>query len=317
MRCLAVSITQAASVSKCNFSSNASVLATLLITDSASITFISIKGISNRSVLAKLIEDVSGFCYLFSTSLANFNTSNSSCPVGSVLDFPSFATRTHGMLFSGVFCLASLASSFSAVQASAMTLFTDAKIERYTSYLEASSACVCRNRCFVDTRCLAVSITQAASVSKCYFSSSASVLTTLLITDSAFITFMKNKVCKPGFEEVGGFCYFFSSVTANFDKAKSSCPTGSVLAFPSSATQMNDLVDYIKKNKADVENWWVDATLRLSDMKFYWPDGIEIVSSEISNRQSDPYARLQRSEDYLPSDTNRDKPYNFICQYRK
>ncbi|XP_047735953.1 uncharacterized protein LOC125177718 [Hyalella azteca] len=107
--------------------------------------------------------------------------------------------KGRGMFFSNVICLVSLSSSFSAVQASTMTLFTDVKIAQAwtTSYLEAPSACVCRNRCFVDTRCLAVSITQAASVSKCYFSSSASVLTNLLITDSAFITFIKNKgVCR-------------------------------------------------------------------------------------------------------------------------
>ncbi|XP_047737617.1 uncharacterized protein LOC125178279 [Hyalella azteca] len=223
------------------------------------------------------------------------------------------------MFFSGVFCLASLASSFSAVQGSPMTLFTDATIAQAwtTSSLEAPSACVCRNRCFVDTRCLAVSITQAASVSKCHFSSNASVLTSLLITAPAFITFMKNKVCKPGFEEVGGFCYFFSTVTANFDEAKSSCPTGSVLAFPSSATQMNDLLDYIKKYKAGVDNWWVDATLQLSDMKFYWPDGIEIVSPKIGNILSEPYARLQKDNNYLPSDTIGGSIFNYICQYRK
>ncbi|XP_018015123.1 C-type lectin lectoxin-Enh4-like [Hyalella azteca] len=196
-----------------------------------------------------------------------------------------------------------------------MTLFTDAKItgDCTTSTLEAPSACVCRNRCFVDTQCLAVSITQAASVSKCHFSSSASVLTTVLITNPAFITFTKKRdACMPGFEAVGGFCYFFSADKVDFTTAKSSCPSGSVLAYPSSATQMADLVAYLKCNKSGMSDWWVDLTLNAG--KWLWSDGTATTGANLGNSDDGACARLYAN--YELNDKPCSNTFRFICQYK-
>ncbi|XP_047739602.1 uncharacterized protein LOC125178870 [Hyalella azteca] len=199
-----------------------------------------------------------------------------------------------------------------------MTLFTDAKIAQAwtTSYLEAPSTCVCRNRCFVDTRCLAVSITQAASVSKCNFSSRASVLTNLLITDPAYITFMKKRdACKPGFEAVGRFCYFFSTNAVNFATARSSCELfGSVLAYPSSDAQMADLVAYLNSNKPGTTDWWVDLTL--IEGQWFWKDKKVTTGGGLKNSTDNACARLHGSPNYAPADQKCTDNYRFVCQYK-
>ncbi|XP_018014510.1 uncharacterized protein LOC108671472 [Hyalella azteca] len=183
---------------------------------------------------------------------------------------------------------------------------------------------VCRNGCFVDSRCLAVSITQAASVSKCYFSSSASVLTTLLITDPASITFMKKKdACKPGFEAVGGFCYFFSTNATNFTTAKSSCPSGIALAYPSSAAQMADLVANLNSNKSGKNDWWVDLTLNAE--KWYWNDGKDFFQSgrpgeDLGTEDKYACARLHyEPPNYIYAPWNKEctDRFFFVCQYKE
>ncbi|XP_018009419.1 uncharacterized protein LOC108666955 [Hyalella azteca] len=112
---------------------------------------------------------------------------------------------------------------------------------------------------------------------------------------------------------LGGICYFFSSETADQATAKTKCPATSSLAFPSSGGELNSLVDYIKKNKADVDNWYVDLTM--TNKKWYWGDRVNYMGAiDIYGGDNELCARL-RGTTYGLADCPCSTDYNFICQY--
>ncbi|XP_018008180.1 C-type lectin domain family 4 member E-like [Hyalella azteca] len=118
----------------------------------------------------------------------------------------------------------------------------------------------------------------------------------------------------PGFEAVGGFCYIFSTNAVNFATAKSSCPSGSVLAYPSSAAQMADLVAYLNSNKSGITDWWVDLSLIAG--KWFWSDGTTTTGANLGNSNNEPCARLDAPPNYAPRDIWCTITYRFICQYK-
>ncbi|XP_047739603.1 uncharacterized protein LOC125178872 [Hyalella azteca] len=122
----------------------------------------------------------------------------------------------------------------------------------------------------------------------------------------------KRDACKPGFEAVGGFCYFFSTNAVNFATAKSSCPLGSVLAYPSSAAQMADLVAYLNSNKSGIHDWWVDLTLNAG--QWLWKDGKVTTGGELGNNIQQTCARLDAN--YEPNDQSCSNSFRFVCQYK-
>ncbi|XP_018022896.1 uncharacterized protein LOC108678910 [Hyalella azteca] len=179
-----------------------------------------------------------------------------------------------------------------------------------TSKTVVTKPCKCIIDCYVNPACQAVASEEVSTNVTCYFSLHFGVQTRLTSRNTA-TTYVK-KECADNFVRLGGICYFFSSETADQATAKTKCPATSSLAFPSSGGELNSLVDYIKKNKAHVENWYVDLT-KTND-KWYWGDRVNYRDAIEINGDNESCARL-RGSSYELADCPCSTDYNFICQY--
>ncbi|KAF2363876.1 C-type lectin-like [Trinorchestia longiramus] len=179
-------------------------------------------------------------------------------------------------------------------------------------------------RCFVDSTCLAVSAEMKTGSNKCSFSTYVGVVSSLVSANNSegndvgqftsnisTLTFVR-KGCREIFDQVGSTCYFFSRRKADFKSATASCPASSALAFPSTEFKFKTLVDYMKKEKLDSDEWYVDLTLQ--NGKWFWSDGTEMTASRyLGDDVTIPCARIQDNSHLNDIDCSRE--FNFICQY--
>ncbi|KAF2368861.1 C-type lectin-like [Trinorchestia longiramus] len=183
-----------------------------------------------------------------------------------------------------------------------------------TTEEEVPNICMCKAKCYVDPVCQAVSTEVVDKTNKCYFSSHVGMQTRLRKANDSYVTYVK-KGCGPGFEIVNKLCYFFSVATADHDGARQTCPAGSELAYPATSGEMDDLKTHLGKYKADVEKWYVDATLA-ENGKWYWSNNEEVTGQGLMASKGQPCAMLKATQ-YAMINTACTEALNFICQHAK
>ncbi|KAF2348804.1 C-type lectin-like [Trinorchestia longiramus] len=188
------------------------------------------------------------------------------------------------------------------------------------------SACECRQKCFTEPECRAVSIPWGSSpgdVTCGFLLVGGDEVRPLdyLKEDSQTRTYVKGFSCYPPMQIIKDVdCLFISSIQMTQREAKTTgCASPMKLYAPPSEDVFLKLADFLKKENYPGDYWlWLE---RLENGTWVWDDGKYVYGTDTyeegvwggGNPGSDNCAKMKENSDFKMSDRTCDEPYFFIC----